>query len=185
MLQSQVAQKATFCPERTGIKGRLVCLGTVFTVAQQDGVDQRGVLVLDILVGKTQPLERLGPGVGDEHVGLGQQAVKHFHTRRVFQVQGNMLFACVVDIKNGVFILAEAVGYVADTGQTPGVALGPLDLDNLSTQIGQKTCRNRAGHKGGQFHHLDAGKGLVHKITPLGFVSPIISRPMKNVNAQT
>ena len=128
-----------------------------FTVAQQDRIDQLGVTVFQIFIVQTQLFQRLGSGVGDHHVGVFQQLMESGHALLRFEVQRNVLLAGVVNIEHRVFLVTELAGDIADAGQTPGITLGVLHLNDLCAQVSHHTGSHRSSDKSGKFQNPNTG----------------------------
>ena len=82
--------------------------------------------------------------------------VEGIHALGCFQIQSNMLFACVVDIENGVLVFVET-GAVTDTGDTPAVTAGGFDLNDLRAQVSQHSAGYGSSYKGCQFYDFNSG----------------------------
>ena len=98
-----------------------------------------------------------GAGVGNEHVSFGHQLMERLHAGGVLQIQGNVALAAVVDIENGIFLIAETTGHIADAGFAPGIAVGALNFDHIGTQVCHQTGAAGRCNKGGKLQNFHTG----------------------------
>ena len=169
VIVGQVTQKATTGPESGGIEGRQVLIGALLAVAHHEFVDQAGVRVLQLLIGKTQALQGSITGVGQEHICFFQQLVQRFHALFGLQIQRDMVLSGVVQVIDGVVILIVDIRHIHTDSLTPHIATGSFDLNDLCAQISEQSATNGRCHKGGQFYNADTFQRLSHNDFLLNF----------------
>ena len=99
---------------------------------------------------QTEPLERAGPEVLDQHLGIGHQAAHHLEVDGRLQVEGNRPLVPVDQLPPQTFSVAwVAPGHVAQAVTT----VGSLDLDHVGAEIGKIASAIRAGEHGRQIEH--------------------------------
>src|SRR5689334_11378722 len=103
--------------------------------------------------------------VGNEYIGLRDQAAQHGLSRRRAQIERQTLLVASVELETGVALQPGAYG----RGRPPAIGVAStrrLDLDHLRAEIRHHRRGSRPGNKAGAIDHLQAVKdALTHHPT--------------------
>ena len=137
-----------------GAESGAIGVGTGLPVARHPQHHQARVLRQQHRLGvESQPLQRPGPEVLDQHVGVANQSQQHLPALGRLQIDLDrpLVPANLAPVEAVVSVaLAQMAGAV--TG------LRPLHLDHVCAEVGQVTARGRAGEDGGQVEDDQAGQ---------------------------
>ena len=98
-------QEAAACPECGVVVAGLVLVRTLFAVADLLTHNELRELDLQGVVVKTDVAQTLGTYIGDEYIGLFQQAVHDLVAAFGLKVEGDSSLVCVENIEDGVEVV--------------------------------------------------------------------------------
>ena len=131
-------------PERTHVVARSVGVGTLQPVPGDDAVHERREPLAHRVRIESQPLQGGDPGVGHEHVGVGQQTVHRRSPVVAAQIEHDTALAAVVQLER------RHRGLIAHTDGAEDrplrVAARRLDLDHVGAPVGHHAGCRRSRH---------------------------------------
>ena len=158
-------------PERTHVVARSVGVGTLQPVPGDDAVHERREPLAHRVRIEPQPLQRGDPGVGDEHVGVGQQTVHRRSPVVAAQVEHDAALAAVVQLERRHRRLFARTDGSED--RPLRVAARRLDLDHVGAPVGHHPGCGRSRHPRRQLHDTHPGKDHAQPPTmPRWLVAP-------------
>ena len=119
-------------------------------VAGDRAIDQFGIVLAERGVVEAQPRHHAGPEVLDHDVGQGGKLIDDRLGGLALQVDRKALLAAVERAE------IAAVAVAQRWPAADHVALEPLDLDDLGTEVGHQARAVRAGQHRGEIEHADA-----------------------------
>ncbi|CAB4584266.1 unannotated protein [freshwater metagenome] len=138
-------------PERPDVVPGAVALGTVEAVPGEARVDELREPGEHRVVAEAESFQGVGPHVGDEHVGRGEQALHVRPALLGLEVEHHRPLAAVVDLERRHALL------VRDAERAEHAALRitrrRFDLDDVGAPVRGEPGRGRSGHPHAQLHH--------------------------------
>ena len=143
-------------PERRGVVAGQPGVGAADAVAVAPGVDEPRVALPDLVGAEAEPLEGVGPEAGEQHVGRrragGGGSRCPASVRRSRAIDRLPRLARATDRLTPAAVGADALG-----GEAPvGVALGPVDADDVGAPVGEERAGDGHEHPLGQLDDPDA-----------------------------
>ncbi len=109
-------------------------------------ITSRGLRSSNVRGREAEALERAGPEVLDEHVGVVDERQQHVAVGVVLEVEDDRALVAIDELPPQAF----AVARVAPCQAAEGVAVGALDLDDVGAEVGEVASAVGTGEHGRQ-----------------------------------
>src|SRR2546425_2711270 len=162
-------------PVGRDVESRKLGIGPLVAVTGEVAVDETRIPLHHVLIGQLQSLACWMGGVDDQHVCPLDQSLENLPRLGRFQVECQSPLVAIVQMP-GIVLGGAGLGRNL-VPNSPGVARGRLDLDDVGAEVGQDHRRPGTGDEARQVHYLQSGKNVVGRHECLDDLVAWLHRP--------
>ena len=143
------------------VVGRRIFHRTVLAEPRDRAIDERWIVLPQLLVAHAEPIHDARAEVLDQHMRGADEPLEHFLPAFGFQVDGDGLLAAVLRQERGAHQLLVERGVGAELAREIAL-LGHFDLDHFRAQERELVGAERAREHVAQVQHPDSRQRLGH-----------------------